>query len=376
MTSRLRGLVVVSVIAIAAVAYTARIRYEMVDFITWRQSAVRALHAEPLYRVEDGHYQFKYLPAFAIVMAPLGALDEGTGKMLWFAISVALLAALLRWSVVALPGRRLPQPTLAWITLILMAKFYLHELLLGQANVLLGALLVGALIAVQRDRPIAAGALVGAAVFVKPYALILMPWLHVTKGWRAVATAASVVAAGLLLPVAVYGWTGNQDLLRGWLRTVTDSTTPNLLGNDNVSIAAMWAKWLGPGSLATVLTLVTLVSIGALVIAVWRWRRGMPAPEYLEFALLMLLIPLVSPQGWDYLLLLATPAVVCLVDRWREFPGAWQWGVGLALAVMCLTSFDLMGRDLYGRFMALSIISVCALVVAVALTHARWRRLA
>ena len=38
------------------------------------------------------------------------------------------------------------------------------------------------------------------------------------------------------------------DLLRGWLSTVTESTAPNLLGNDNVSIAAMWAKWLGLGA--------------------------------------------------------------------------------------------------------------------------------
>jgi LPXTG-motif cell wall-anchored protein len=74
-----------------------------------------------------------------------------------------------------------------------------------------------------------------------------------------------------------------------------------------VSIAAMWAKWLGPGSSATVLTLVTLASIGGLLVVSWRRRRGLPAPEYLECALLMLLIPLVSPQGWDYLLLLATP---------------------------------------------------------------------
>ena len=80
----------------------------------------------------------------------------------------------------------------------------------------------------------------------------------------------------------------------------------------------------------------------------------MSAPEYLECALLMLLIPLVSPQGWDYVLLLATPAVVCLVDRWRELTRLWQWGLGVALALMCLTMFDVMGRALYGQFMALS----------------------
>ena len=376
MTPRLRWLVVLALVLIAAVAYIARIQYEMIDFITWRQSAVRALQAEPLYRPEDGHYQFKYLPMFAVVMAPLGTLSQDVGKLIWFAISVVFLAALLRWSVVALPDRRLSLVTLLVTTVILMAKFYVHELLLGQTNLLLGVLLVGALLAVQRDRALSAGALIGAAVFVKPYALILMPWLFVAKGWRAAAMAASVVTTGLLLPATVYGWIGNLDLLRGWLRTVTDSTAPNLLGNDNVSIAAMWAKWLGPGSSATVLTLVTLASIGGLLIVSWRRRRGLAAPEYLECALLMLLIPLVSPQGWDYLLLLATPAVVCLMDRWREFPRLWQWGLGIALALMGLSSFDLMGRALYGRFMSLSIISVCALVVAVGLIHARRLRLA
>jgi Glycosyltransferase family 87 len=376
MAVRLRWLAVLSLIVLGGVVYTVRIRQEMVDFVTWRQAAVRALQAEPLYRVEDGHYQFKYLPTFALVMAPFAALDQDAAKMLWYAILVGLLVALLRWSVVSLPDRRLSQLTLMSITVILMAKFYMHELLLGQTNLLLGALLMAALLAVQRHRPVTAGSLVGAAVFVKPYALILVPWLLMTGGWRAITMAISVVAAGLLLPVAVYGWSGNLELLRGWLRTVADSTMPNLLGNDNVSIAAMWAKWLGPGSWATVLTLATLVLTVALVIAAWRRRRGVAAPEYLECALLMLLIPLVSPQGWDYVLLLATPAVVCLVDRWREFSGVWQWGVGIALALMGLTMFDIMGRTLYSQFMALSAISLCALTVAAALVHARWRRLA
>jgi hypothetical protein len=64
----------------------------------------------------------------------------------------------------------------------------------------------------------------------------------------------------------------------------------------------------------------------------------------------MLFVPLLSPQGWDYVLLLATPAVVCLVDRWSEMSVGWRVIVGLALALMGLTVFDVMGRDLYARF--------------------------
>jgi hypothetical protein len=376
LAARLRPFALLALIVLATLVYNTRIREEMIDFITWRQAAVRALDAEPLYRVEDGHYQFKYFPMFALLMAPFGALDEDTGKILWFTILIGLLAALLHWSVAALPGRRLPRWILLLLVIVLMAKFFAHELVLGQTNLLLGALLLAALVAVQIDRPVTAGALVGAAVFIKPYALILVPWLLVTQGWPAAAMAAGMVILGLLLPAAVYGWSGNLDLLRGWVHTVSDSTTPNLLGNDNVSIAAMWAKWLGPGSLASGLALLTVVATLVLVIVAWRRRRAVSAPDYLEWALLMLLIPLVSPQGWDYVLLLATPAVVCLVDRWRELTRLWQWGLGVALALMCLTMFDVMGRTLYGQFMALSIVSVCALAVATGLVHLRWRGLA
>ena len=44
----------------------------MPDYEVYRRAAERALVAAPLYRPEDGHYQFKYLPAFAVVMLPLG----------------------------------------------------------------------------------------------------------------------------------------------------------------------------------------------------------------------------------------------------------------------------------------------------------------
>jgi hypothetical protein len=375
-SARLRLFALLALILLAIVGYTTRIRHEMVDFVTWRQAAVRGINAEPLYRLEDGHYQFKYFPVFALMMAPFAILDRETGKALWFAISVGLLALLLRWSVAALPERRLSRGILLGFAIVLMTKFYARELLLGQVNLLFGALLLASLVAIQIGQPLIAGGLVGVAVFVKPYALILVPWLLVAQGWQGAALAIGIVVLGLLLPAVVYGWSGNLDLLRGWLHTVSASTTPNLLVNDNVSIAAMWAKWLGSGSLAANLAWLTVAGTLILVIVAWWRRRSVSAPEYLECALLMLLIPVISPQGWDYVLLLATPAVVCLVDRWRELTRPWQWGLAVALPLMGLTMFDVMGRTLYGQFMALSVVSVCALTVAAGLVNVRWRGLA
>jgi len=374
---RLRPFVWPVTIAVLAVAvFTTRISDEMVDFGIYRTAAARALHAEPLYQSGDGPGRFTSLPAFAIGMTPLAVLGEEAAKVIWFSLSVGLLVALVRWSVSALPARQLSPTPLTWLTVMFMGKFYAHELMLGQANILLGALLVGALLAAQIDKPVAAGVLIGLGAFVKPYAIILAPWLAVGSGVAGTLAAAAVLVAGLLLPAAFYGWTGNLELLSAWYGAVSGPTAPNLLGADNISFAAMWAKWLGPGQAASVLAATTGTAAIGLAIFVWMRRHTVEEPDYLEFALLMMLIPLLSPQGWDYVLLLATPAVVCLVDRWRLLTLSRRIFLGAALALMGLTLFDVMGRELYARFMAMSIVTVAASALLLMLARLRWRQLA
>jgi hypothetical protein len=364
-----------SIAALAAVLFITRFSREMADFEVYRTAALRAADAEPLYRASDGHYQFKYLPAFAIAMRPFAALDRQVARAVWFGMSIGLLSMLLRWSVRGLPERRRTERALLWITFILMAKFYAHELTLGQTNLLLGALLVGALLAIQIDAPRVTGALIGMAAFVKPYALILLPWLALTYGLAPALVAGAVLVTGLAFPAIFYGWTGNLDLFAAWWRTVTESTPANLLGADNISLAAMWAKWIGIGPAATALATASAIVLLALVVVAWTRRLRVESPDYLEFAMLMLLIPLLSPQGWDYVLVLATPAIVLVVDRWRELDRPWRIAAAASLALMCLTIFDLMGRALYSRFMALSIVSVAAIGVAIVLWRLRQRQL-
>lgn len=358
---------------LASVMYVARVRHEMVDFGVYRTAAARALEAAPLYRADDGHYQFKYLPAFALAMAPFAWLGPDTAKAAWYALSVALLWMFVRWSVAALPNRRGAVQAVAWLTVVLMAKFYAHEMNLGQSNILLGVILLAALVAAQGGRPGLAGALVGLGIFVKPYAAILLPWLPLVAGVRGLLAASAVVGAGLALPALVYGWRGNVDLVLAWYRTVTETTAPNLLVAENISLAATWAKWIGVGPAAARLAVAT--SAAALAGAAWvMWRRRrVRSPAYLEFGLLMLLVPLISPQGWDYVLLLATPAVVCLVDRFGAMTLPWRVFAGAALGFMSFTIFDLLGRALYSQLMAVNVISICALALVACLIQLRAR---
>jgi hypothetical protein len=365
-----------AVAVLAAAMYVIRVRSEMADFEVYRTAALRAIDADPLYRADDGHYQFKYLPAFALAMAPFAWVGPELAKAAWYALSVALLGVFVAMSVGGLPDRRRSMSMLVWLTVLLMAKFYAHELNLGQTNILLGVVLVSALLAADRGYPVLAGALVGLGVFVKPYAVILLPWLWPGTGPPGVAAAAVVLAVGLVVPALVYGWAGNIDELVGWYRTVTETTAPNLLLPENISVATMWAKWLGPGPLASVLAAATvIVALLAVGWAVSR-RSRVQSPAYLEFGLLLLLVPLISPQGWDYVLLVATPAVVCLVDRYGDMTGPWRVTTAVAIGFMSFTIFDLLGRALYSRLMAVSVVSVAALALFSSLIYVRGRALA
>ena len=87
--SRLRPFLVPgAVVLVAVAAYVFRVHKVLVDFEVYRVAAGRALHAATLYRAEDGHYQYKYFPAFAFVMAPFAWMPDRVARAVWFALTL------------------------------------------------------------------------------------------------------------------------------------------------------------------------------------------------------------------------------------------------------------------------------------------------
>ena len=374
MTARLPVAAALLAALVALFAY--KVSAKMPDFEVYWRAGARALAAEPLYREEDEHYQLKYLPAFAVLAIPAGALPLPVAKAIWFGATVALIPVLLILSLELLPVRRKPAWLIGLLTFVLMAKFYGHELVLGQVNVLFAALIVSAVLLAANQRAVAAGLLVALAVVIKPYAVLFVPWLAAQRAVRALVCAAAGIAAALVLPAAVYGPRATLALHRDWWRTVSESTAPNLLNADNVSLAAMYAKWLGTGAAAAALAAITAAVLLAVAAMAFTWRRNLARPEGLEVSLLLTLIPLLSPQGWDYVFLLATPAVVYVVNYDRDLPSPLRIAVWIAMAIAAFTLYDIVGRRLYSGFMAWSMVSVCYLVVIGTLASLRWRKVA
>ena len=351
-------------------------RDELVDFAVPQRAAARFLAHEPLYRPSDGHYQYKYLPTFAAVMVPFALMPKRAAEAAWFTITVMMAWGFVRLSIAALPDRRLSERVLFWLVLLLNGKFLVKELAFGQFNLPVALLLLCAVIAAQHNRGRAAGAAIAAAVFVKPYAIVLLPWLVWTVGGQSLLVFGAVSAVGLLLPAGWYGWDANLTLLSEWYRTVVDTTGPNLVGADNISFASMWAKWLGPGPTATGLALGSMTLAVAAGVAMMARRKRVAEPNYLEGAYFMFIVALLSPQGWDYVLVIGLPAYVCLVDRWNELSPPWKAVTATGMLLTGFTIFDLLRRPLYTVLMQWSVVSVGAVLIAAALIRLRWRAIA
>ena len=359
-------------------AYAARILGGMADFEVSYRAGQRLGAGETLYQQADGHYMFKYLPASAMIYYPLAHLPLEIAKATWFAIMLLALA----WSF-ALVGRMVPLPHRRYLLLLsglVLAKYFLHEFHLGQINILAMTvmLLASCELSVGDDsrHEAAAGVLIGIATAMKPYAAVFLPYFVLERKWTAIAASVAALAIGLALPAIFYGVHGNVDLLRQWAVTLSQST-PSLLTNaDNVSVLAFFAKWLGSSRFAVGASLAVLGALALLMLAVIVRGGHEPKRAVLECGMLLTLIPLISPLGWDYTFLTSLLAVAIVINAFDAFPRGVQVVLTANFAVIALAVFDVMGRQAYAAFMRWSVTTVNFLIVVIALASLRFKNLA
>ena len=364
------------IVAAAIWVFAFKASSRMPDFEVYWTAGGRAARAEPLYRPEDGVYRLLYFPTFAVLAIPLGSLPLPGAKVVWFAASATALAALIWLGVQALPERRRPTWWLVLVAIVGLGKYYAEELVLGQANLMLAVVATGAIVALAARREALAGGLLALAVVVKPYGLIFLPWLVARRQIASTMAAAIGLLGGVAVVSGIYGVHGAIDLHRNWWWTVTDRTAGTLAHSDNVSVASMYTKWLGTGALADWLTATTSAILLFSAVSVFLARRGVARPDALEAALLLTLTPLLSPQGWDFVLLVSTPAIVYLANYHDRLPRVLRTLSVAAVAVLGLTLFDLLGRRLLYALLNASVLTLAVFVVIASLCALRFRRVA
>jgi glycosyl transferase family 87 len=359
----------------AAYVFGIRWNHGMADFAVNYRAGQRILRGETLYQTADGHYMFKYFPSAALIYAPFTALPIELAMAVWFLLSLGAFIANFR-----IIDRLVTQKRLAYSLAIagaILAKYILHELRLGQINVFVMLLMLASLEALLGapawQAELIGGALAGIAVAIKPYAALLVLYLVVTLRWRSVAAALAALGICLLLPSALYGVAGNLGELREWASTLSGSTPALLTNVDNVSVLAFFSKWLDPAR-AVPPTMVVLGTLAVLTMAiiVMGWRRRDSC--VLDGALILTLIPLISPLGWDYNFMLALLAVTLIVNSRLAFSTPIRWLLAANFAVIALALYDTMGRAAYGAFMRWSVTTINFGIVILALAYLRFRK--
>jgi len=240
----------------------------------------------------------------------------------------------------------------------------------------MAALVTGAALALARGKEGLAGVLVACAIVVKPYAVLLVPYLVARRRATSIATVVGVFALAVILPAAVYGMEANTRLLSEWWATVTTSTAPNLKDWNNISALSVFTRALGPGALTQALTLATVGLLLATAAATFLLRGRVSHPEGLEVSLLLTMMPIISPQGWDYVFVIATPAVMYLVNYRDGLPRVLRVFVVAALLVVAFSIWDVVGRRAYSTIMHWSIIPQCYVIQIAGLAALRVRRVA
>jgi Glycosyltransferase family 87 len=362
----------------AAYVFGIRWNHGMADFAVNYRAGQRIVAGETLYRTSDGHYMFKYFPSAALIYAPFTALPIELAMVAWFLLSLAAFIAIFKIVDRLIPHKHVPY--LLAIAGAILAKYILHELRLGQINVFVTLLMLTGIEALGRPprwrAELTAGALAGIAIAVKPYAALLLLYFLVTLRWRSVLAAIASLALCLAVPSVFYGAAGNLDQLREWASSLSGSTPALLTNVDNVSVLAFFTKWLGDPDRALQPTLIALGTLAALtfalIVAGWRRRDAF----VLEGALILTLIPLISPLGWDYTFLMSLLGVALIVNDRRTFARPVQWLLAANFAIVALALYDTMGRTIYGAFMRWSVTTINFVLVILAIAYLRVRQTA
>jgi len=363
----------VPILAAALVLFLAlflwRGQKKMRDFEVNYTAGQRIALGETLYRTEDGHYQFKYSPFSAILYIPFAKLPLPLAKGIWYFIVLASsgLIFVLSDRLVGKPGNEV------WLTVALppfiLAKYFLRELDLGQINAVITLVLLFMITLLAGRKNLAgrgdsgAGFLWGLATALKPYALIFLPYFFIKKRWRSLVVGIPVFLLALLSPILFYGWRGNIQVHKEWRSSLSVSSPPLFGVQDNISLVGFFAKWSGRRSLSLILALAAVLILAIIVLLLVKKGKSAAKPELLEMFLLLMLIPLISPLGWDYTLLAGTPAVILIIRHWAEFPKPWRIVLAVNLTVIGLSYFDFMGRQAYEAFMARSLPTVNFLIL-------------
>lgn len=230
-------------------------------------------------------------PVSLLLFRLFAAADPQDGFRLWWAVSFVSYVAAVSLLVRRYGGRH---KLLASLWAFSLAGFW-DTLVLGQIYLVLVLAGVGAWLLLDRNRPVAAGLLIGLVVAVKPNFLVWPALLLLAGHGRPVAAAAAAAAVLNLAALALYG----TEVYQQWAALLLREGERGLFLT-NASLSGLTQRVGAP-------RLGTLLSVALLGLLALRAARR-PLPPLQASALGLVGAVLASPIAWVHYTLFLLPA--------------------------------------------------------------------
>lgn len=315
---------------IAALAAASVLRTQG-DFNIYYRAGQRVLAGVPIYRLDEKNH-FLYAPVFAIGFAPFAALPLKAAQFAWSVVSAAGLLALILGSSRMLfgPGRRL-DAILIIVPVLLAARFIDNNIEHGQINLPTLALVVWGLIFGEEDRPVPSGAMLAAAILIKPFAILAILFLILERRWRPVLFSAVFGAILIAAPAMLLGVSGAIDQTIAYAQVVLSMKDRYTLMLTNQSAVSAFARVMSVFAPAAAAPAPSAIYLGtalelAMAATVTLWYRRTSArgvdpmpPHRMELAALFCIMPSLVPVSWkSYYAALLVPYMLLTALLWSD----------------------------------------------------------
>ncbi len=323
------------------------------------------IYTTPTEPAASGGLFYIYPPLFALLFVPLTWIPVKIAIISWGIFTVFLVGWVVKASYEILTNSSffdLPSRSrwiVAFFSILPTARFILHHLDRGQANVLEMALVVLGLriIAPGLNKSLLGGAVVGVSIALKVLTLPFTVW-HLLRNFKAAVGIGLGIAAGLLGPALFLGWTRNLYLLRFWFdNQVLDSSQRESKLNlgYNFSILAQLQRFFSPaiavehnGHQYTLMLfqapthwiyladlLIRVGLLGILVLYCLRFRKCSDIVVNGGIALSFAVVPLFFPTAQKNYFVFLLPTYLYVVYLWHRLELQDRWFRGLTIASFC-----------------------------------------
>jgi len=331
-------------------------RFGLADFRVYYTAAANLLSGGQVYLVsfDGGSGFYKYSPATLYFFAPYTIFNLRAASLIhyfvlgvayWYAFTV--IRRLIKGYI--LPGNSKHGLWLLSLSFLCIMIHFTREMYLGNINIILLALCCLAVLNFLEAKDLPGGILLGIAILLKPYLLILLLPLVLRKKWKALAWSCTAALGIMILPFIVPGPHAGTSLYRDWMTSVKlhGEGFPGKTSLDYIAgnLIPAWPSW---GILAILLASLVMVSVFILDNLRREKLQESTAGMELTYEWFLLIALLPNLVRTDWVLMLFSAPLICFmifhITAYKRY--FWIPVLVIFLFFYGANSDDLLGRSL------------------------------